>query len=420
MRFNTLQEWLDWQEALHHSEIELGLDRVRPVLSALQADARPFHLITVGGTNGKGSSVAMLEAIYLAAGYRVGCYTSPHLLRYNERIRLNGEEIADSELMAAFDRVDQARAQTSITYFEFGTLAAIDLFYRQRPDVVIMEVGMGGRLDAVNLLDADLALVTNVALDHTAWLGEDREAIGYEKAGIFRSGRPAIFNERDVPRRLVQVAEEIGANLYRLGREFDYQVQAHEWSLKGPDSVISGLPRPALKGEIQIRNAAGVLMAVSCLQSSLPVSPAQMRQGLLQVSVAGRMQLLPGSCPILVDVAHNPHAAATLAASLRERSVVGRTLAVVAMLADKDISGVLAELCAGIDVWFVAGLDVPRGTTADDLAERVSQTCPGAGVSRFDSVTEAYREAIESAGPEDRLLVFGSFYTVAEVLKQTV
>jgi dihydrofolate synthase/folylpolyglutamate synthase len=420
MRFNTLEQWLQWQETLHPSEIELGLERIRQVLLRLHPQPPAFALITVGGTNGKGSSVAMLEAIYRAAGYRVGSYTSPHLLRYNERIRLDGDEVTDQELVAAFERVDQARDEVSLTYFEFGTLAALDLFYRQTLDLVILEVGMGGRLDAVNILDADVALVTNVDLDHIAWLGADREAIGYEKAGIYRSGRPAIFNDYDVPQRLREHANGIGAALLLLGQDYRYEDRGGNWTFHSSRGKRTALPFPVLRGAFQLKNAAGVLMAVEALEPRLPVNQAEIRQGLLSARVAGRMQVIPGRCEEILDVAHNPHAAAVLAQTLREHPVAGQTFAVVAMLADKDIQGVLHELCDVVDVWMVAGLEVPRGARALALISALNGACGDIHVQSHGSVAEAYAAAQQMATADDRLLAFGSFYTVAEVLAEHV
>jgi dihydrofolate synthase/folylpolyglutamate synthase len=416
-KFHTLQEWLAWQETLHPSEIELGLERIRQVLQTLHPGAPGFRLITVGGTNGKGSSVAMLEAIYLAAGYRVGSYTSPHLVQYNERIRIDGAEVSDEALVGAFERVDGARGETSLTYFEFGTLAAIDLFTRQPLDLVILEVGMGGRLDAVNILDPDVALVSNVDLDHTAWLGEDREAIGFEKAGIYR---PAIFNDAEPPQRLCHHAEAIGAKLLILGRDYGFEMQEQQWRFWYGEMQRTGLPFPALRGTFQVKNAAGVAMAVEALQAMLPVSSAQLRQGLLSARVAGRVQVLDGPCEVVLDVAHNPHAAAVLAETLAGHPVRGCCHAVVAMLEDKDIPAVLRQLCVLVDVWHPAGLAVSRGSSALAMASALSSACGDARVEMHATVAEAYRAALAEVEEGDRLLVFGSFHTVAEVLTEHV
>ncbi|MDH5184619.1 MAG: bifunctional tetrahydrofolate synthase/dihydrofolate synthase [Gammaproteobacteria bacterium] len=416
MRFQTLNQWLSWQETLHPSEIELGLTRVQQVFQRLQPISPSFKIITVGGTNGKGSSVAMLEAIYLAAGYKVGSYTSPHLLRYNERIHLNGEEVSDLELVQAFARVDEARTDISLTYFEFGTLAALDIFYRQQPDIVILEIGLGGRLDAVNILDADVSLVTNIALDHTDWLGDDREQVAFEKAGIYRHARPAIFNETDVPKSLLQHAEEIGAELLVAGRDYHCNSEANQWSFSGPHASYFALPEPVLVGDFQRHNACGCLMAVSSLNQDLPVAVSHIRAGLLAASNPGRMQIIIGEPVQILDVAHNPHAAAVLAETLQQQPAIGRTLAVVAMLRDKDQRGVIEQLLSQVDAWYVAGLNVPRGGHAEELYNIIHELEAQAPCEQYETVAKAYAAAYNDSGPNDRLLVFGSFYTVADVL----
>ncbi len=415
MRFPTLDAWLAWQETLHPSAIELGLERPGQVLAALGLTSPGHTVITVAGTNGKGSSVAMLEGILLAAGYRVGCYTSPHLLRYNERVRIDGEPVSDEALCESFERIDQARGETSLTYFEFGTLAAMDIFARAGLDVVVLEVGMGGRLDAVNLQDADVALVTAIDVDHAVWLGNDREAIGREKAGIFRAQRPAVCSDPNPPASLLQHARELGTDLYLLGKEFRYAASDASWNWQGPTVSYDGLPMPVLRGCFQLQNAAGVVMALTLLEDRLPVSPAQLRQGLHRVSLPGRFQVLPGAVTTILDVAHNPQSAEALAANLEAQPVAGRTHAVVGVLADKDLGGVLGPLRDIIDLWYPASLDVPRG--ADFLTLQHALAEQGLEVERgFDSVSEALVAARACARPGDRIVVFGSFYTVAEAL----
>lgn len=415
MRFNTLDEWLAWQETLHPSAIDLGLERIRPVLLRLGLQQPPCAVITVGGTNGKGSSVAMLDAILRAAGYRVGAYTSPHLLRYNERICLHGTPVDDATLCAAFERIDQARQDTSLTYFEFGTLAAFSIFSAAPLDVVILEVGMGGRLDAVNLWDADVALVTAIGIDHTAWLGDTREEIAFEKAGIFRAGRPAVCGDPDPPHTLLQHADKMGAPLYRFGRDFGYTVDGMAWSWWSVTQRRHALPHPALRGPFQLQNAAGVLMVLELLAQALPVNQGDIRQGLSAVQLAGRFQVLPGMPLRILDVAHNPHGAQVLAQSLRAQPCAGQTHAVMSMLADKDIDGVISVMRDVIDVWHVAGLDVPRGVSGAQLAGRL-QVAGITSVHVHANVTAAYQQAGSHAQPIDRVVVFGSFYTVAEVL----
>ncbi|MBI3344130.1 MAG: bifunctional tetrahydrofolate synthase/dihydrofolate synthase [Gammaproteobacteria bacterium] len=438
MRFTTLADWLSWQETLHPKKIDPGLERSGEVLRRMGLKPQAYTVITVGGTNGKGSSVAMLEAVLLAAGYRVGAYSSPHLLRYNERIRVNGIEATDDELCAAFARIDEARGGISLSYFEFGTLAAFDIFHRAELDVAILEVGMGGRLDVVNLFDADAALVTTIGLDHMEWLGPDRESIAAEKARIFRPGRPAIYGEADPPQSLVAHAKEIAAPLYCFKRDFDYKTQGQDWSWWGPGRVIEALPIPGLQGGFQLQNAAAVLMTLETLAThrdvlvsreaghrerpaQLSVSGHDIKQGLSTVNLPGRFQVSTGTDMVtrIFDVAHNPHAAAALARTLREQPCAGRTLAVFSMLADKDIASVVREMRDVVDAWYAASLSVERGSSAERVAQHVRDVIPEAEVySSHETVEQAYHAALLAAGAQDRIVVFGSFYTVAEALRQ--
>lgn len=416
MRFPSLEQWLQWQESLHPSAIDLGLERPGKVLQALGLDSPKHIVITVAGTNGKGSSVAMLESILRAAGYRVGCYTSPHLLQYNERIRIDGKPVDDAALCEAFERIDQARGDISLTYFEFGTLAAFDIFAQAGLDVAVMEVGMGGRLDAVNLLDADVALVTAIDVDHAAWLGEDRETIGYEKAGILRRGRPAVCSDPQPPHSLLQYAEELGVPLYRLGEEFHYRDEGDSWEWEGNTVIRNALPLPALRGQFQLQNGAGVLMALSLLGERLPVAPQHLRQGLLSVSLPGRFQVFPGNVITILDVAHNPQSAAALAANLAAMPVPGKTHAVVAMLADKDLGSVIRQMAGTVDQWYPAGLDVARGADGATLAA-VLQQQGGAVGEVYHDVAAALAAARREACTGDRIVVFGSFYTVSQAME---
>lgn len=421
MRFNTLADWLAWQETLHPSAIDLGLERVAAVLHRLHPEPPPFVVIAVGGTNGKGSTVAMLEAILHAGGYRVGAYTSPHLLRYNERVRVDGVEADDAALCEAFERIDRARGEISLTYFEFGTLAALDIFWRGGVEVAILEVGMGGRLDAVNVLDADAALVTTVDIDHAQWLGETREQIAFEKAGIYRSSRPAIFGSLDAPASLLVHAAALGARLYRYGQDYGAEPAGEGWRWWGPGQVRHTLPLPALRGRSQLQNAAGVLMALATLAVRLPLDQAQIRQGLLAVRLPGRFQVRPGAVTLIFDVAHNPQAAEELAANLAALPCQGRTLAVVGMLADKDMAGALARLRAGVDHWYAAALAVPRGAATAQLVQALHAAGVTAErITACDGVAAALAKAQEAARPGDRVVVFGSFYTVAEALARPV
>lgn len=425
MRFDTLQQWLTWQEGLHPQEIELGLERIHTVWRQLAGTGPLAHsaVITVAGTNGKGSCVAMLDAILRAAGYRVGTYTSPHLLRYNERIRIDGEEVGDAQLCEAFSRIDEARGETSLTYFEFGTLAALELFRQAQPDVILLEVGLGGRLDAVNIIDADVALLTSVGIDHVEWLGKDREDIGREKAGIFRGGRAAVCGDPAPPASVLDVAERLGTQLYCLGKEYGYNRQQNGWQWWGGEGRRNALPLPALGGEIQLQNAASVLMVLQLLQERLPVNQEAIRRGLQQVKLQGRFQVLPGPVTLILDVTHNADGARVLAHNLRAHACGGRTLAVVAMLQDKDAQQVAVEMQGVVDCWFVAGLEVSRGQTAAMLATRLR--AGAAGLQRgmdpvtlveCDTVAEACHQALQEAHEGDRIVVFGSFYTVAEAL----
>jgi dihydrofolate synthase/folylpolyglutamate synthase len=411
-RFLTLDEWLSWQESLHPTEIELGLERVATVLKRLQLDQPSFKVVTVAGTNGKGSSVAMLEAILRAGGYRVGAYTSPHLLRYNERIRIDGEAVADADLCAAFARIDAARADISLTYFEFGTLAAIDILQRSGVEIALLEVGLGGRLDAVNVLDADVALITAIDVDHQGWLGSDRDSIGREKAGILRPGRPAVCSDLEPPAAVLAVAESLATPLSLLGREYTARPEDGGWRWQCGDKVLSELPLPALPGAFQLRNAAGVLAVLSALATDFPVSDTAIRQGLGNVALAGRFQVLPGQPTQILDVAHNVQSAAALAENLAQRPCAGRTRLVLAMLADKDIEAVIDRLRPCVDDWYLAPLAVPRAAPV----ERLQQALAGQSPTVFDSVAAAHAAALAESEPGDRVVVAGSFYTVAAVL----
>ncbi len=418
MRFQTLAEWLAWQETLHPSEIELGLERVRTVLRQLGRERLACPVITVAGTNGKGSSVAMLEAIYLAAGYRVGAYTSPHLLRYNERIRIAGEPVADRPLIEAFERVDRARGDTSLTYFEFGTLAAIEIFAGVGLDVAILEVGLGGRLDAVNVLDADVALLTPVALDHADWLGSDREAIGREKAGIMRAGRPAVCGDTDPPASLQQTADALGATLYRIGRDFFALDQGGQWRWQWDGRSRDALPPPALRGAFQRDNASAVLMVTELLAERLPLSLASVREALANVQVPGRFQVVPGAVPLILDVAHNPQAAAALATNLSAWPMPGKIYAVFAVMADKDMDAIFAAMGRVVDHWCLTTVAVQRAAPAGQLAEVLRRAVPGAAYDLFPGVGEALRALEPKMQANDRVVVFGSFYTVAAALSE--
>lgn len=419
MRFTTLNEWLCWQESLHPVSIDLGLERPGKVLRAMGLEKPPHTVITVAGTNGKGSSVALLESILLAAGYHVGCYTSPHLLHYNERIRLNGEVVNDALLCESFERIDQARGETSLTYFEFGTLAAFDIFARSRLDVAVVEVGLGGRLDAANLLDADVALITAIDVDHAAWLGNDRETIAVEKGGIMRHAHPAVCSDPQPPQSLLALAAEKGAPLSVLGRDYRYMESGDSWQWSSGSTSRDALPLPALRGRAQLQNAAGVLMVLHQLAGRLPVAPQHLKQGLLAVSLPGRFQIVPGAPLTILDVAHNPQSAEVLAANLLAMPMGGKTHAVVGMLADKELAATLRHLKGVVSEWYPAGLAVPRGADASTLVRALADIEVDTAAP-YVTVTAALAAARASAQDDDRIVIFGSFYTVAEAMLQTV
>ncbi|MGH8282294.1 MAG: bifunctional tetrahydrofolate synthase/dihydrofolate synthase [Gammaproteobacteria bacterium] len=416
MRFSTLAEWLRWQEQLHPNPIDLRLDRVRRVLEAMKLGHPPYRVLTVGGTNGKGSCVAFLDAMLRAQGYKVGAYTSPHLLRYNERICINGGEATDGELCAAFERIDTARGDVSLTYFEFGTLAAFEIFHRHKIDVALLEVGMGGRLDAVNAVDADGALVVSVGLDHQEWLGKDRDSIGYEKAGIYRKQRPAVCGDRDPPPRLLDTAQQLDADLRILGRDFDWRMNGATWNWHDNDGEIRELPAPSLPGRIQYDNASSVLALLRLVQNQLPVGEDALREGLRTARISARFQRFSGEVECILDVAHNPDAARVLAMNLAANPVRGKTLAVVGIFRDKAIEEVTRALAPQIDRWFVAGLNGQRGQGAAETTERIRSVIPNASMVEFSSVAEAHEAAESAAVPGDRIVVFGSFQTVSAVL----
>ena len=508
----NLHDWLSYLESLHPKTIALGLERVAQVKQRLNLQP-DFPIITVGGTNGKGSVCAMLESMLHAAGYRVGCYTSPHLLHYNERVRIGKRQASDAELCASFEKIERARkgqgandeipiptptlplkgrgqpsapVDIPLTYFEFGTLAAMQCFIEHKVDVAILEVGLGGRLDAVNAFDNDCAVVTNVDIDHTDYLGETREQIAFEKAGIFRSGKVAICADADVPQAIIDHAEKVGAQLWRIGREFGFQlpspaggrgsevtndlavvvgqpsqmasssiregsgdvsrtiVISHspslalprrereleaplppgegrgkgsmQWNYRSTIGARNSLPYPALRGAFQLNNACAVLAALDALKERLPVSMEAVRRGLVEVRLAGRFQVIPGKPALILDVAHNPHAARSLAQNLASLPPCPHTWAVFAMLGDKDMAGVAAALDPHIDTWLVAGIAAPRGASADELAQVLRQRGVRGEIQAFHNVGEALRYACNAAGENDRIAAFGSFYTVAEVM----
>jgi dihydrofolate synthase/folylpolyglutamate synthase len=414
----TLSGWLAYLETLHPKTIALGLERVRAVYERLSI-APLCPVVTVGGTNGKGSTSALLERMLSAGGYRVGLYTSPHLLRYNERVRIAGGEADDAALCAAFAAVEDVRGDTLLTYFEFGTLAALWLFVRSRLDALVLEVGLGGRLDAVNIIDADVAVVTTVAIDHIDYLGPTREAIAREKAGIFRAGRVAVCADRDPPAALIGQAQAIGARLLRIGAEFGYVAQPNQWRYFGPGGARHGLPYPALRGNYQLANAAAALTALDALHARLPVPMGAVREALVSIELPGRFQVLPGRPVTVLDVAHNEQAALALADNVAAMGFHPQTMAVFGSMADKDIDAVIAALKPRVDRWLIASLPPPRGATSALLHARLTGlgVAPDAILS-YQDPGAAYRAAREMATEADRIVVFGSFLTVAAALAQ--
>lgn len=420
----TLADWLSVLESLHPKAIDMGLERVSQVRQKLGIHF-DCPVITVGGTNGKGSTCAMLESILLHAGYRVGLYTSPHLLHFNERARIGGEVVTDDTLIASFAAVEAKRGDISLTYFEFTTLAILRLFAEAKLDAVVLEVGLGGRLDAVNVIDADVAIVTSVDIDHTDYLGNTREEISFEKAGIFRSGRAAICGDPVAPKSLIEHAQAIGADLWLLGRDFNYAGDKQQWNYGGRSQRRTSLGYPSLRGANQLLNASAALAALEVLRQRLPVSAQEVRSGLVMIDLPARFQVLPGRPTVILDVAHNPHAAATLAQNLENMGFYRYTFAVFGAMRDKDIDGVIAHLKGRVDHWCVTDLPLPRAATAVQLRQKLldagiaPQNEPNAEctIQVFDSPANAFSNARSRAGENDRIAVFGSFLTVAGAME---
>ncbi len=415
-----LNSWLAYIEVLHPKSIAMGLERLNEV--KLRLGLQPsFPLIVVAGTNGKGSCCAMLERIYLEAGYKVACYTSPHLLRFNERVRVNCSEVSDADLCLAFAAVEQARQETSLTYFEYATLAAVWHFQQARVDVAILEVGLGGRLDAVNAFEPSATMVTTIDLDHMDFLGHSRESIGYEKSGVFRPQVLAVCGERNPPLSLLMRASNIAADLHCLQRDFSYTATGQSWSyFEFGIAIFEHLPLPALTGEFQLDNAASVIRLVQGLKNILPVTADNIAQGLRNVTLLGRFQTIVQQPQVIVDVAHNPHAAKSLVHNLAQKPVTGKTLAVFAMLADKDIAGVVQALSTEVDTWYLAGIEHARGASVQQLQNQVEMHAhkTTAQIKIYQDVLSAYCQACLDADENDRIVVLGSFFTVADVLRQ--
>ncbi|WP_052177640.1 bifunctional tetrahydrofolate synthase/dihydrofolate synthase [Methylotenera sp. G11] len=433
-----LTAWLSHIEQLHPKAIAMGLERVRLVIERL-ALVPNFKIITVAGTNGKGSTCAMLGQIYKQAGYRVGCYTSPHLLRYNERVRINGDEVGDADLCTAFAAVEQARLglaggdeEIALTYFEVGTLAAVWHFVQSRIDIAILEIGLGGRLDAVNAFEPDCAVVTSIDIDHQEFLGNTRESIGAEKAGVYRASIPAICGDANPPQSLVSYAHKVGADFKCIRRDFDCETSASGWHYLVNQQVVYALPLPALEGDYQLMNASCAVTAVQSLQPVLPVGGEAIAAAMSAVKLAGRFQTVSESPRLILDVAHNPHAACVLAKNLKAHRVqtsheghakAGKTIAVFAMLADKDIKGVVNAVKDEVDYWYVADVDHIRSAPASELVKTVLEVVPQARIKIFDSAADACRQACIDMevcidrNENDKIIVFGSFFTVSNVMQ---
>jgi dihydrofolate synthase / folylpolyglutamate synthase len=432
-----LNEWLAYIESLHPKNIDMGLERVRVVWSRIKSSLNidiSCPVITVAGTNGKGSTCAMLEAIYSQAGYKTGVYTSPHLVHFLERCRIAGEIADATEFIACCEAVERARCQkateneseVSLTYFEFTTLAFLLLMARAalqgRLDVMILEIGLGGRLDAVNIIDADCAVITSIDLDHMEFLGPDRESIGREKAGVMRAGRPVVVSDPIPPQSVIDHAEQLGADLWRVRRDFNHQGDKQQWGWAGRGKRYSGLAYPALRGANQLVNASGVLAAVQAMSERLPVNAQAVRNGLAFVELPGRFQIVPGQPTLVLDVAHNPHSVAALAANLDAMGFYPCTHAVMGAMADKDLTPMLLKLAPIVDRWYFTDLPTARAATAIQLQERWQhlRTRNDTLSSTYTSPQVALEAAVAAADAADRIVVFGSFFTVGGVLQHGI
>lgn len=419
-RGDSLAAWLRWLDGGPRGQIELGLDRIELVAGRLGLGRPAPTVVTVAGTNGKGSSVALLDSIWRAAGYRVATYTSPHLVRYNERVRIDGREVDDATICAAFEAVELARREVPLTYFEFGTLAALSIFQDASPDIALLEVGLGGRLDAVNIIDPDVALIATIGLDHEDWLGSTREAIAIEKAGIMRRARPVVCSDNDVPDTVYAEARRIGAELAVLGSEFAFEPEGETWTWWSGDRAIAGLPRPSLFGRHQYRNASGALAVTNALRERHPVDERDLHAGLTNVVLHGRFHrsVGPDGVEYVMDVAHNPQAAATFAATLATLPRVPRTHALIGMLSTKNHVGYLRELTDRVDEWHFATLPGAQGASASDLRDGLAAVLPGANPVCHGSVAAAHAAIRARAQPGERVLVLGSFLTVGALMNE--
>ena len=412
---SSLAGWLDRQQKSHPSAIDLDLSRVRSVAQRLGLLPPPHRVITVAGTNGKGSTVAFLDSLLRTAGWRVGRFTSPHLVRYNERICIDGVEADDASLVASFERIEAARAGTTLTFFEYNTLAALDLFARAGVDVAVLEVGLGGRLDATNIVDADVGVVCSIGLDHVDWLGDSLEQIGREKAGIFRAGRPAVLGNAEMPASVWKVIEELGARPVAPGRHYQVHLRAELWDFECGPVRFANLPVPTLGGGHQIGNAASALAALAASDFGVPLSQVSVARALREARIPGRFQRIPGEVEWILDVAHNVPAAETLRDNLRGLPRARRTLAVCGILGDKDIRGIASTLAAEFDAWILAALEGPRAVSTDQLEQNLPANA--SVLARAGGMAEACRIARSSARAGDRVVVFGSFLAVGPALE---
>ena len=417
LRFNSLEKWLDWQESLHFTAIELGLERCRRVANNMGLLKPAYNVISVAGTNGKGSSITMLDKILRNANYKTGRYTSPHLLRYNERICIDGIEVSDYVLCESFDRIDRARGEISLTYFEFGTLTALDLFRQHKVELAILEVGLGGRLDAVNVLDADIALITSIDIDHQQWLGDNRESIAREKAGILRNKAPAICSDDKPPQSLLDCADALGTPLSILGRDYTLVIGSSDWSWKTKNVSFEKLPRPMKYCDFQLQNAAGVLMVLEKIKHDYPVSLNNIKEGLNSFRLNGRMQFIPGKIPKILDVAHNAESVRVLVKNISKIPCLGQTHLLVGMLKDKDHTEVFKILNNIADSWNVITLSEERGSDAKRLITELKSLGIKKNVLEYTDVSDALKQLDVSSRLGDRIIVTGSFLTVGAALE---
>jgi len=412
----NLTDWLGYIESIHPSTIDLTLERIKIVIERLNLDIS-FPILTVGGTNGKGSTCSILESIYREAGYKVACYTSPHFLNFNERIKIQTLAVSDEVICEAFSRIESAREDVTLTYFEYGTIAAMIIFSEAHVDVAILEVGLGGRLDAVNVFDADCAIVTTVDLDHMDYLGHTREAIGFEKAGIYRTEKTSICGDFDPPQSLIKHAELIHADLKIIGKDFGYEAHHDSFDFLIDSTFVMNLPLPKLQGDFQLANATNALMAVKAMEDKLPLTEISIQKGITLTLLPGRFQEVKKMPSLILDVAHNQQAARSLSHNLKTHVVPGKTIAVFSILKDKDIFGVINELNLDIDDWFIAEIQNERAASIENISNTIQKINPSAHIEAFKNIQEAYQFASKEVTRNDRIIVFGSFFTVADIMK---